>query len=77
VRIVVTYPPDFDGELHIECTENAPKIGGRSYTYTFTHAACSGASDDPIITLEHAATAILRMISRRRPREGSSVEGDK
>jgi hypothetical protein len=67
--IVVTYPPDFDGELHITCTKNEPKIGGRSYTYTFTHAACSGGSDDSIFTLEHAATAILRMISQRRAAE--------
>jgi hypothetical protein len=69
--IVVTYPPDFDGELHIECTENVPKIGGRSYTYTFTHAAVTPAQrsyerDVAIHTLEHAASAILRMISQRR-----------
>ena len=32
-KIVIKYPPDFDGELHVNVTEET-----RSFTYTFTMA---------------------------------------
>lgn len=67
--LVVKYPPELDGELHVQCDETGP-LGGPAVgpridrTYSFTIAARHG--EDPWDTLNRAATDIQAHVARRR-----------
>lgn len=59
--IVIRYPPDFDGELHISCKE-IPHPVKFDYQYTFTHAE----KGDSWETLVAAAKAIVAQDERMK-----------
>ena len=65
-QIIVTYPPDHDGELHIVVeTKTHVKSGRMTYEYSFKHAA----QDDTKTawkTLVIAAKAIIAQDFRNR-----------
>jgi hypothetical protein len=64
-QIVITYPPNNDGELHIvvEATHNpALNPALSSFQYTFTHAS----RGDAWATLVAAAQGIIAQDRRRR-----------
>ena len=65
-RIVITYPPDYDGELHIEQTDKVihglTKQQWTERTYTFTLAT---KTDDPWADLVSVAKDILAQDARR------------
>jgi hypothetical protein len=64
-KIVITYPPDFDGELHIEAEEcKGLSETSRSWKFQFEHAA---RTEDVWTTLVAAAKAILAQEVRRNP----------
>jgi len=58
-KIVIKYPPSFDGELHITCSAHDPN----HFTYTFTHASVN---DNTWDTLVAAAQAILEQDRRKK-----------
>lgn len=58
-RIVIQYPPDFDGELWIDC-ESIPHPVNWDYRYTFTHAEKGNTWE----TLVAAAKAIIAQDER-------------
>jgi hypothetical protein len=66
-KIIIQYPPDFDGELHIECRESR-YLKATIYYYSFGHGA---KGDDSWATLVEAAKAILaqeyRLQRRKQP----------
>lgn len=57
--IVIKYPPDFDGELHITCTDK----DNYAYNYNFTHANQNGELDE-WQTLVKAAWGIINQDRR-------------
>ena len=59
--IVITYPPEHDGELHIDVKKNS-RYGKASadFTYTFTHASKGNEWE----TLVAAAKAIIAQDER-------------
>ncbi len=62
-KIVIQYPPDFDGELHIEAEEvKGLSSASRSWKFEFNHAASEGESAWE--TLVAAAKAILQQDKR-------------
>jgi hypothetical protein len=64
MKIVVKYPPDFDGELHIEATEiRGLTPAARSWKFQFQHAASHG--EEAWATLVTAARGILAQEGRR------------
>lgn len=67
MKIVITYPPDYDGELHIDAEE---KVGlsksSRSWKFTFEHAASS--DESAWETLVAAAKAIVAQQKRETPK---------
>lgn len=56
--IVIEYPPDFDGELHIN-----EKQVDHGFTFSFTHAAVNNSAWE---TLVKAAEGILAQNTRKR-----------
>lgn len=61
-KIVIQYPPDFDGELHIDAVENRDRKGKiDAFQFTFIHAAVEG---DAWKTLVKAAKGIIAQDSR-------------
>lgn len=62
-QIVITYPPDYDGELHVGCLEKLSRFG-KEFLYSFTHAAPENATAWD--TLVIAAKAILAQDERRK-----------
>ena len=66
-RIVIQYPPDFDGELHIEHSTEEEALSGRTdHTYSFTVAAHE---TDPWAILVSVAKDILAQDARRSARK--------
>ena len=70
-RIVIQYPPDFDGELHIEhSTEEKAMLSGKpwtDHTYSFTVAAAR--NRNPWAILVSVAKDILAQDARRSARK--------
>jgi hypothetical protein len=62
--IRISYPPDYDGELHIHVAEPVNLRGQKSYVFVFEHAAKK--EDEPWDVLVEAAKAILEQDKRRR-----------
>jgi hypothetical protein len=76
-RIVITYPPDFDGELHIEVTDQKTGLSPKAWTnrtYTFTLATHT---DTPWEDLVQVARDIIAQDSRRaqHPRSVEDMSG--
>lgn len=64
MRITIQYPPDYDGELHINCDDE-----GTQYHYSFSHAKVGDESK----TLYRAAWGIVSQYLRER---GVTTLGD-
>jgi hypothetical protein len=61
--IVITYPPDFDGELHIDVDPAGTHVSP-TFRFSFEHAAKPGETSWAVLV--RAAQAILDQESRRQ-----------
>lgn len=65
-KIIITYPPDYDGELHIKAI---PQLGGNldktiiAYRYEFVHTSHNGKLNELEVLVE-AALAIIRQLAK-------------